>query len=1096
MNLSEQPEQEQPSFSPITLRRSYQLAAGSFLILSIGLWLVVGTFVLFGNTVSLAQRNAGWAYIILPVLLLPTLLSYLELRSWVGLPGGSYSLIRAMERNNLTFLTGWLSILGWAALSGLILTVFVQYASRLIMLSVGWQGNILLLQGLLAAGLLLFFAITNITAARPPWRIGVWLIGLVFAVIIILGIFLAVTGIVQPEAPAVLPTPTGSHFFTAVALLVAGQWVMELMAEAGDRRRRKNYAGFLLLAGGPLLGGLLAFVASPAASQTLAAFQSADPALPLHLYFPIVIENAFLGVGEILMLAIGAVATGAAWQILGLVMLRRFQIIGVEGWLPKWLLRSYGRRNAPVTLIILQVVLAMLGVLLGSGLSHLSIESRSVYFYLAAVAALIDLITKVGVNVTAIALARHPLASKRPVRVPLYPIFPAVGAAISFLLILALPLLAIAAVIIWLAIGAVVYWQIGLDRMRYAQLGITVFQDITSRDDITSPYPVVVPVAHPETALNLVLFGAAVAQHHGGHVTVVQVVQVPDQYPLDTGRYEARQKLDVLERTVQEAKRLGVPVEGVTRLSRSISQGILDTIAEEGAKLVVLGWNTKGLESPRPSLGRILDEVLEKALCDVVVIRGKWQGDISKALVPVSGGPHAPHAAEIALALTSKAEDGQVTLVNVALKSQGDEGLEKGETLTRELREQLSEPERVIPRVIPAATPLAGILEAVEDQEIVLVGTTETSLFDHQFFGRLPLDIARNTTQLLALVRGSSGWGNLLARQTMTTLSRVMPTISLDKQNQLKSQLRKAARPTISYFILIAASALIAALGLLLNSPAVIIGAMLVAPLMSPIVAAGMGIVTGDIQTLRRALVAMLQGVLIAIFLAILVTAISPVAMATPEVLARTRPNLLDLLVALVSGAAGAYAIANEDVSEALPGVAIAAALMPPVATIGIGIALGNIGVALGSTLLFVTNLVAIIFASAVIFLLLGIRPRRNLESQRRLQQGLVVSLLLLTLLSIPLGSVLIQSSRQSQLESLARELVEQEIEQWEGIESTDITINVATQAVTVEGTIYSSDGAPMPDIAALEGNLVSELNRDVIIRLFAVTGQSLISDP
>ena len=121
------------------------------------------------------------------------------------------------------------------------------------------------------------------------------------------------------------------------------------------------------------------------------------------------------------------------------------------------------------------------------------------------------------------------------------------------------------------------------------------------------------------------------------------------------------------------------------------------------------------------------------------------------------------------------------------------------------------------------------------------------------------------------------------------------------EQVEVYQRLRKAARPNINYFVLITLSAIIAALGLLLNSPAVIIGAMLVAPLMSPIVAAAMGIVMGDAQTLRSALSSTLQGVLAAIFIAILTTLVSPLRSATPEVLARVRPNLLDLMVAVAT---------------------------------------------------------------------------------------------------------------------------------------------------------------------------------------------------
>ena len=200
-------------------------------------------------------------------------------------------------------------------------------------------------------------------------------------------------------------------------------------------------------------------------------------------------------------------------------------------------------------------------------------------------------------------------------------------------------------------------------------------------------------------------------------------------------------------------------------------------------------------------------------------------------------------------------------------------------------------------------------------------------------------------------------------------------------------------------------SAGIAILGLLLSSPAVVIGAMLISPLMGPIVALGFGLATFDSSEVRRALVALGLGILLAVGFCALIVLLSPLQTVTAEIAARTRPNLFDLLVALFSGLAGAYAMVRGR-HGAIVGVAIATALMPPLATIGFGLATWNGSVFGGASLLFLTNLMVIALAAAIMARLYrfghSLSPR-----QTRLQATLIV--LTFLLLGIPLALALRQ---------------------------------------------------------------------------------------
>lgn len=216
------------------------------------------------------------------------------------------------------------------------------------------------------------------------------------------------------------------------------------------------------------------------------------------------------------------------------------------------------------------------------------------------------------------------------------------------------------------------------------------------------------------------------------------------------------------------------------------------------------------------------------------------------------------------------------------------------------------------------------------------------------------------------------------------------------RKEELNIELSKAATlKDLVYWLQIFFAAGIATLGLILNSPAVIIGAMLISPLMGPILASGLALATGDLVLGVRAVVNLALSCLAAITFAALLAAVLPFKEMTNEIAGRTSPTTLDLFVALFSGAVGSIAVCREvkGVVTSIPGVAIAVALMPPLCVVGygVGIALSVNGtegkrIAAGGGLLFLTNLVAITFMAMVVFVLLRIdtnQVREKIEAWR-----------------------------------------------------------------------------------------------------------------
>ena len=195
----------------------------------------------------------------------------------------------------------------------------------------------------------------------------------------------------------------------------------------------------------------------------------------------------------------------------------------------------------------------------------------------------------------------------------------------------------------------------------------------------------------------------------------------------------------------------------------------------------------------------------------------------------------------------------------------------------------------------------------------------------------------------------------------------------------------------------------VASIGLNVNSTAVVIGAMLISPLMGPIVGMGYGLAVGDTALIRQAVRNIIIFVVISLITATLYFLLTPLKEAQSELLARTQPTLWDVLIAFFGGSAGIVALTRKEGGNAIPGVAIATALMPPLCTAGYGLAHSNWHYFLGASYLFAINCVFIAFSTLLISKLLKL-PRRGLvtESKRRLQSIIITAVVLAVM--IPSG--------------------------------------------------------------------------------------------
>ncbi len=191
------------------------------------------------------------------------------------------------------------------------------------------------------------------------------------------------------------------------------------------------------------------------------------------------------------------------------------------------------------------------------------------------------------------------------------------------------------------------------------------------------------------------------------------------------------------------------------------------------------------------------------------------------------------------------------------------------------------------------------------------------------------------------------------------------------------------ATPDFDFFFLIVLSVLMATFGLIAGSEAVVIGSMLLAPIMSPILGLSLGLAMSSHKLIRRSLQTMAKAGLLAVGAAVLATLLFSFSgyEVNSIILERTAPSLLFFAIAIISGLAVAYTLVQPNLSATLPGIAVAVALMPPLATVGIGLAHLDLGIAAGAAVMFLINVAGIIFASMLAFSLMDVHHKRFIAS-------------------------------------------------------------------------------------------------------------------
>ncbi len=322
------------------------------------------------------------------------------------------------------------------------------------------------------------------------------------------------------------------------------------------------------------------------------------------------------------------------------------------------------------------------------------------------------------------------------------------------------------------------------------------------------------------------------------------------------------------------------------------------------------------------------------------------------------------------------------------------------------------------------------------------------------------------------------------------------PHVEEPRLDALQTRLESISRLSADFLVLLACSTVIATFGLFQNSAAVIIGAMIIAPLMRPLVALSLSTLTADTRLLTRAVVTLIVGTLLGLSISAAMAAFLRSLELTPEILGRTHPTLLDLGVALFAGAIGAYCQANEKLADTLAGVAIAVALVPPLSVIGIGLAFNSVPIWSGAALLYATNLVGITFAGALVFLVMGFTPLKQAK------KGLAISAAVATLLFVPLALSMRELVLENQISASIKTLLKEKTLTFRGVQLHDVQVKRFRTPMSVIATVLATD-EPITthQVKLVQDFLAREMGSPVEFRLRIIpstelTAVDVVSEP
>jgi uncharacterized hydrophobic protein (TIGR00271 family) len=745
--------------------------------------------------------------------------------------------------------------------------------------------------------------------------------------------------------------------------------------------------------------------------------------------------------------------------------------MAVDGLLPASFQQSEARGRLPSTVLVALAVIVSVLAAWWSNIGLLGVASVSILW--------------VAFITIALGMQHKETSLSSALKLPLHPVFPllALGACAFFSVIVPYPSVAVTGT--WLALGFLV-------RPFFGQKAVIASDSVGEGEETGMPDKhdrrVLVCLGPSTDERALVRIGAAMARSGGGDLLVMRVVALLEQLPRARIRRHAEEVWASLDGLVSEVVGEGLEAHPVVRVAPNMASGLLEATKRYDPELVLLDY-PKASDPSGHEQTLFLENALETVAQPIAVVRGPVQDLPRRILGAVSAGPDSPTVLKFGEAL-AEAANGTLTAAHIHAPLE-DESVAQAR-LDAILEESAVEATGLL---LEAESPAHGLSSHTDEYDLLVMGCTRDRSASATLTGEglLAETIAAWKGPLILVRRRepvTTRWINRLWNQAFMRL----PTLSVGERSEVYMEMRHSAEADVDFHVLIVIASAIATFGLLQDSAAVIIGAMLVAPLMSPIVAISLGIVQGNLRMVRRGLSSTAKGSAVSIAVATGFMLAFPTLQPTEQIMSRTSPTLFDLGVGLTAGAAAAYSVSRKAVSAAITGTAISVALVPPLCVVGIGLASDRLDIGVGALVLFLTNLAAIVFVSVVVFLLLGFFPRDK-DRHAKAKGAIVLNLLALMLLSVPLGISSCHTTRIDALEAAVETVFRLRVAS-KGVALRDVVVEERDGLFVVSAAVYLDYEVSQDKIEVLRSEVEAEANLPVKLELFVVRGDRFIAEP
>ena len=719
---SEQPSADAPgsegSGQVVVAGLSRDLGLVSALAIGTGTMIAAGIFTLSGLAVGYVGSAAIVSFLLAAVVAAFTALTYCEFTSIYPFSGEGYLYARKTFPPLLAYLVGWCILLGYASSCAFYIASLSSYFNEFI-----WHVPLAALPGLV------FLAALTLLNMKGTKESGAFQIVVTVAKILLLIWFIA-GGLGSLDTTAI--TERFSRDIPQIASTAALVFITffgfsAIAASAGEVINPTKTIPRAIFISMLVVTVLYTMVVLVVVVADLNEYTEAAMG---------VAARAFLGpVG-------GAVIVGGA--IFSMISASNASILaGSRVALSMSTLRHLPRVFGRINMRTHTPVVALLGAGGSIGLFALLLPLQD----LAHFANLVLLTALCFVNAALIVHRRRFPDIERPFRVPLVPLVPALGIVANIYLLLQIPvqghLQPVVLAILALLVG--LFWYAAWRGTRFevpdpAGPGSRIVALRASPR--TAPFRILLPVYNPHTAEPLVRIAAALARDRDGEITLLRVVQVPDQLPPELARKAIEAEDDILERLQALEGELGVPITTEVRVGRNVARAILEARREDRSHLIVLGW--KGFTThARQILGEVTDDIVRLARADIMLVRfGPERVVPRRVLLPTAGSVHARKACGYAVGLT-EGSGGVLTLAGVVPAGAPEPKRADKETWLAEERAELPEGAAVETRILAGAGVVESIVAAAGDFDAVMVGASGDSFSSRILFGTIPERVAR-----------------------------------------------------------------------------------------------------------------------------------------------------------------------------------------------------------------------------------------------------------------------------------------------------------------------------------------------------------------